>query len=156
MDPTFVQTEQLRFVLTLSFYLLPALVGSLISSYMKNISKITDNDKSTRAQEIAKMIFSAIVPAILLASVHPYLSEVVDQTALLIGIAFIAGCMGEELLRIVTSFSSLLKVIRVLGTKIAKVKDLADVVSDIADEVNKEEDKKEEEKEENTDDKSDK
>ena len=130
--------EHIKFILILSFYFLPALVGAALTTYVKYADKC-DKSKRCTTKTIITMFFSALVPAIILTSVNDYLNEILQASSLRIGIAFVFGCVGDEILEIVTSLKKMVNITKALAKHIESLKKISAAANDVMDEINKDE-----------------
>ena len=130
--------DHIKFILILSFYFLPAIVGAALTTYVKYADKC-DKSKRCTTKTIITMFFSALVPAIILSAVNDYLTEILEASSLRIGIAFIFGCVGDELLEIVTSLRKMTNITKVLAKHIESLKKITSVANEVMNELDKEE-----------------
>ena len=76
---------------------------------------------------------SAMAPAIILTSLDNILEAKIEDHNLLIGLGFLTGCIGSEILNTITSFKTLFNLFTVIGSHIDQLKNLADVMKQISD-----------------------
>ena len=147
MDLDIFMGEHIRFMITLVYYFIPAMVGSVLTTYIKHLPKEDEvKDKKSAVRVGLLMFFSALVPSIILATFHEYLNNIIPLTSLKIGIAFIFGCVGDETLEIITSLNKMLAILKILSKYIEGLKHLTNTSEEIVNlisDVNKPEVKEE-------------
>lgn len=155
MDFETVVDELLHFANSLLFYLCPAYLGALASVGAKHMMKEDPNYKKNKWNLAPAIVvfLSALVPSILLASINPLLEKLISHTSLRIGMGFITGAVGDEILMVVTSIQNLTQAMKIVGKDIESVKQIADRAEQILDVTNK--NKPENKPEEKTDTDSD-
>lgn len=127
-------SDHFHFLMLFIFYFLPALIGSVISFYVKNILEKRKNKKKLEtSQAVFTILMSAMAPAILLTSLDNILEAKIEDHNLLIGLGFLTGCIGSEILNTITSFKTLFNLFTVIGSHIDQLKNLADVMKQISD-----------------------
>ena len=84
------------------------------------------------------MFFSALIPSVVLSAINEYLVEIIESSALRIGVAFVFGCVGDETLEIVTSLRKMSSLLKILSKYIEKLKKFSNAAGEIIDELNKE------------------
>ena len=129
----------IKFLLILSFYFLPAITGAALTTFIKYADKC-DKSKKCTTRTIILMLFSALVPSIILTAVDDYLTEILIESSLRLGVAFIFGCVGDEVLEIVTSLRKMLTILKTLGKHIDSVKKLSEVTGEVMHELNNKDD----------------
>lgn len=135
MTDSVYMTDHFHFLMLFIFYFLPALIGSVISFYVKNIlEKRKTKKKIETSQAVFSMLMSAMAPAILLTSLDNILEAKIEDHNLLIGLGFLTGCIGSEILNTITSFKTLFNLFTVIGSHIDQLKNLSDVLKQISDE----------------------
>ena len=143
-DSTYI-TDQFHFFLLFIFYFFPALVGSVVSFYTKNIlDKKKSKKKLINARSVVGIILSAVAPSFIMTSVDKFLRTRIDDSNMLIGLSFLMGCIGSEILNTISSFSNLFKLYSALGSNIEELKSLTAVLKDLStNETNDDNDKPE-------------
>lgn len=143
-DSTYI-TDQFHFFLLFIFYFFPALVGSVVSFYTKNIlDKKKSKKKLINARSVVGIILSAVAPSFIMTSVDKFLRTRIDDSNMLIGLSFLMGCIGSEILNTITSFSNLFKLFSAVGSHIEELKSLTAVLKDLStNETNDDNDKPE-------------
>lgn len=127
-------SDHFHFLMLFIFYFLPALIGSVISFYVKNILEKRKNKKKLEtSQAVFTILMSAMAPAIILTSLDNILEAKIEDHNLLIGLGFLTGCIGSEILNTITSFKTLFNLFTVIGSHIDQLKNLADVMKQISD-----------------------
>lgn len=127
-------SDHFHFLMLFIFYFLPALIGSVISFYVKNILEKRKNKKKLEtSQTVFTILMSAMAPAIILTSLDNILEAKIEDHNLLIGLGFLTGCIGSEILNTITSFKTLFNLFTVIGSHIDQLKNLADVMKQISD-----------------------
>ena len=131
-DSTYI-TDQFHFFLLFIFYFFPALVGSVVSFYTKNIlDKKKSKNKLINARSVVGIILSAVAPSFIMTSVDKFLRTKIDDSNMLIGLSFLMGCIGSEILNTITSFSNLFKLFAVVGSHIEELKSLTAILKDLS------------------------
>lgn len=131
-------SDLFNFLMLFIFYFMPALIGSAISFYTKNIlEKRGTKKKMEPCQAAFSILFSAIVPSIILTSLDNILRANVEDHNLLIGLGFLTGCIGSEIRNTVMSFKNLFKLFTAISGHIDQLKTLSDVMKQISDEAKK-------------------
>lgn len=143
-DSTYI-TDQFQFFLLFIFYFFPALVGSVVSFYTKNIlDKKKSKKKLINARSVVGIILSAVAPSFIMTSADKFLRTRIDDSNMLIGLSFLMGCIGSEILNTITSFSNLFKLFSAVGNHIEELKSLTAVLKDLStNETNDDNDKPE-------------
>ena len=139
MDLGNFQQEHFAFIVTLAFYLFPAIVGASISTYTKSLEP--DAPKRSSLHNVLLTFLSALVPAMFLAMFHTYIETLVPLSSLRIGVGFFFGCVGDETLDIVTSLRKTLATMKALSNHNEKLKKVTDVAETVINAVDAEREK---------------
>ena len=121
-------SKHLIFLSVLLFYLIPTILGSAISFYVRSIIPKEESDENGEAsKKIDKVsgrtvFFAGLVPALLLTSLDRFLRSAFDDTNLIIGLSFVIGCMGYEILCALGSTRIILRILKILTITILKAK----------------------------------
>lgn len=103
----------LDFLATLVFFLIPTLSGSAVSYYTrKHFSKKKSDKIIPEGKHVTLYIMlCGLVPAIFMASSITAIRKYISLN-MSIGLAFLLGCVGDDMLRVVSSLRNLMIVLK--------------------------------------------
>lgn len=122
------------FCLLVGIYLIPCLVGSTVSYFVKN--KITTKDLKAKkmGNVILKIMISSLMPAIAISILDITLEDKIDKRIIL-GISAIVGAAGEDITQFIISMKGLITAIKFLSKGPKNLSSLAEL-SDRLEEYN--------------------
>lgn len=127
-DPSYFQ-KHLHFLAILMFYLLPTLIGSVVAFYSRNVLDKDNKNKVTKitSSVVITLFLSALTPSILLAATDTYIRGLLNDDNILIGLSFLVGCMGSEIMGTITSYTKFIKILGKMGDHIDNLKGVSGI-----------------------------
>ena len=73
------------------------------------------------------LFLSALTPSILLAATDTYIRGLLNDDNILIGLSFLVGCMGSEIMGTITSYTKFIKILGKMGDHIDNLKGVSGI-----------------------------
>lgn len=95
--------DLLNFLIILCVYLIPCLIGSSVSFYLKNRAFFTGKKKHKTSIRISPLFIYAVIPAVIITFINIYWGAKIPNHTMLFAVAVIAGALGEDITKIFTN-----------------------------------------------------
>lgn len=96
-------TDLMNFLIILCVYLIPCLIGSSVSFYLKNRAFFTGKKKHKTHIRISPLFIYAVIPAVIITFINIYWGAKLPNHTMLFAVAVIAGALGEDITKIFTN-----------------------------------------------------
>lgn len=137
--------DLLNFLIILCVYLIPCLIGSSVSFYLKNRAVFADKKKRKTRMRIMSLFINAIIPAVIISFINIYWGEKLANSNMLFAVAVIAGALGEDITKIFTNIKTAFDFIKMASHSKSNidpiVSKIVDAVKEAQDEDNSKDDK---------------
>lgn len=95
--------DLVNFLILLCVYLIPCLIGSSVSFYLKNRAFFTGKKKHKSLIRISPLFIYAVIPAVIITFINIYWGDKLANSNMLFAVAVIAGALGEDITKIFTN-----------------------------------------------------
>lgn len=121
-------------------YIVPCLLGSAVSYYIKN-KTTSGRKKHAPAQKIIGTVFAgAIIPCVIMLIIDHIFSSKGINDDLLMALAVLLGAIGEDITRFLLNIKNILLIVKTLSKGVDEFKEIAEVIEKL--EENENDDKK--------------
>lgn len=121
-------------------YIVPCLLGSAVSYYIKN-KATSSRKKHTPVQKIIGTVFAgAIIPSVIMLIIDHIFSSKGLNDDLLMALSVLLGAIGEDITRFLLNIRNILLLVKTLSKGVDEFKEIAEVIEKL--EENDDDDKK--------------
>ena len=119
----------INFCFLTTVYLVPSLVGSTVSFFVKrNLSTGKGRKKSKKISSIIGSIFlSSILPAVIMTMLDVYLGDNLPDRRLLMGIQVLIGAVGEDVTHVFMNIKSTIALIKTISSGIDNLSNIEEM-----------------------------
>ena len=104
--------DLLNFLIILCVYLIPCLIGSSVSFYLKNRTILTGKKRHRSHLRISPLFIYAIIPAVIITFINIYWGDKLANPSMLFAVAVVAGALGEDITNIFTNIKVILEFLK--------------------------------------------
>lgn len=104
--------DLLNFLILLCVYIIPCLIGSSVSFYLKNRTILTGKKRHRSHLRISPLFIYAIIPAVIITFINIYWGDKLANPSMLFDVAVVAGALGEDITNIFTNIKVILEFLK--------------------------------------------